>query len=254
MKLKFILPALALSALPANAAITIQSTADASGSQAYATTYFTGVSVSVGDILVVVHAPNKRTTTNTISAAFSAGSNSFSSVNSGDSGGQAAGWVFYSTITNAGTFDISLDTSNATKSVSHATTYFVLRSNVSGGTLSMLDTDGAAGSALTTLSLSNLTWSGSYNDYIALVGASIQTNTITSPGGDWVEQLDRGPNKRIVFKDEGSISSPLSSFTITSGTADNLAAAGIVIGETIPEPTAALLGSLGLLGLLRRRR
>ena len=252
MKLQSIAPILALSALSANAAITIQSTGNSGATQVYATTHFTGISVTAGDILVIVHAPNKRTTTNTITATFGSGSNTFSSVNSGDSGGQAAGWVFFSNITETGSFDINLDTSNATKTVSHATSYFVLRSDAIGGTLSVLDTDGNAGSSLTTLSLNNLSWSGSYNDYIALAGASIQTNTITSPGGDWVEQLDRGPDKRIVFKNEGTIASPLA-FTITS-VSDNLAAAGIVIAETIPEPAAALLGSLGLLGLLRRRR
>lgn len=252
MKPKIILTALAATTISSSAAITIASTGTSGATDVYAATMFSGISVLAGDVLVVNHSNNKRSTSNAITAAFSSGANAFSTVASGDSGSQAGSWVFYSTITEAGSFDITLDTSNATKTVSHATTYLILREDT-GGTLNVISQNANATSGGTTVSLA-FSWAGDYDDYLAIAGAAVNTGPVISPGGDWSEDLNRG-DKRLNYTNTAVSASPLNSFSVTTSASDNLSAAGIVIGATaIPEPASILLGSLGTLLLLRRRR
>jgi hypothetical protein len=238
-----------------HAAISLIANQDiANNSTNYGTTYFTGVTVQAGDILVVAHSPNKNTTTNTITLS-GIGSNTISSINSGSTGTTSAAWVFYSEISAAGTYDLVLDTSNSTKTVTQATSYFVLRPGA-GEVLTIAATDASVaptGSPVGSLAL-DFTMSPAVTDAYGIAAAAMNTSTFSGNPAGWTQEIS-GADKRRTFSNSDIDGASLSS-TWTAAAPTDMALAGIVVSAiAVPEPGTLGLGLASLAGLsLRRRR
>lgn len=269
--LSLVLIAVTLLASRLSAQIVVAALGDTVGSSpVYGSTYFTGLQLQVGDILVITQANNKNANSGgTISASFTtAGGNTFTALTSTPSGTTSGAWVFYSQITNATTTDVIIDTSSATKTVSQATSYYLLRpsagySLVVGATATASAT--AAASA-TTGSLS-FTLSPGYADAIGFAALAANTGTITQVPAGWARDQN-GNNKRQTFftgaiAGDGTYSgSPVNgSLFTTTWTTDistDFALAGVVIAANaapaIPEPASCVLLFCGLALVGRRLR
>jgi arylsulfatase A-like enzyme len=213
--------------------ITVLSSSSISGNSTYGSTgtlVFTNTAVQSGDIVVVAHGNNKNTSTNTISIS-GLGSNTIQSVNSGSSGTTSSAWVFYSSITAAGTYSVVLDTSNSTKSVAHATTLFVLRP-INGGTLSIASTDGSvatSSSPATSLSL-DFTMSPAVTTGYGIAAGAMNTSTFSGDPAGW-SPLVSAASKRETWANNAINGSSLSvPFSATAST--DMALAGIVVQIT----------------------
>lgn len=203
-------------------------TAAASGIE-YGTVFFSNVNVQAGDMVVIAHSPNKNTTTNTISVS-GLGTNAIQSVNSGSTGTQSSAWVFYSSITDtAGPFNIVLNTTNATKTVSQGTTLFVLRPT-NGGTLQVAGSPvGNAAASSSTLAL-GFTMSPAVSNALGLSAAATNGSFISGAPAGWNPEMASGTGgtKRATYLNAAiSGASHTASFT-TSATTD-IGLAGILV-------------------------
>ena len=199
----------------------------------YGSVFFSNITVQAGDLLVVSHAPNKNTALNTITLS-GLGPNTVQSVNSGSSGTTSAGWVFYSPITSTGTYSITLETTNATKTVSQSTSVIVLRATA--GTLQIAGTDGSVVSAspgATSLAL-DFTLSPPSSAAYGIAAATVNASVISAMPAGWTADKTSGTGgvKRGTYYNP-SVSG--SSHTATFGTtaASDIALAGIVV-EAVP--------------------
>lgn len=223
-------------------------------------TFFSSISVQAGDFLVVAHSNNKNNNgTNTITAAMTGISDTFSTIAPVASGGTAGAWIFYAPITANGTISaITLDTSSATKTVSQATQYYLIRPG-SGQTLSFGASDAQGGSASSSKSL-NFTFSSSNADYFAVSATAVGATagvTVTDPAG-WTQSVSGASKREIYYLDAstGGSSSLSVTSTVTGGT-DVQAFTGIVVLATtpVPEPsTYALIAGAASLGFIMVRR
>jgi hypothetical protein len=214
----------------------------------YSTIFFSSVTVQAGDVLVVAHSNNKNTSNNNIITLSGVGANVISSVNSGSTGTTAAAWVFYSPITVAGTFDLTLDTSNTTKTVTQSTSYFVLRPGINE-----LLTIASADTSVATTVLP-FTMIPSVTDAYGIAAASMFTSTFSANPAGWTQEIDGSSKRRTLSNADIDGTSLNSIFSATAST--DMALAGIVVAaSTVPEPSSALLG-LGTIavGIMRRRR
>lgn len=259
----FAMAALTLAA-SVSAQITIASNNGSSGSAASNGTYGTAwtnlssISVQAGDILIVAHSANKNPSSNTITAGLSGVSNTFSSVNSPTTGAASGVWLFYTSITQAGTASVTVNNS-AGGGVSHATWYYLLRPD-SGYDLSIgaTGTFSATATPGVTSGTINFNYSSSNTDYFGVSAASINAaTTLVDPAG-WTQSLT-SVTKREIYYVEGS-SAGTSSLSVTSTTVatSDLAMAGVVVIASptpIPEPsTYALWAGIGAVGALLVRR
>lgn len=251
MKSIIILSALAATTISSSAAITLASGPTNNGGD-YGTDYFTGVSVNVGDILVVAHSNNKRDNGNNSISMTGLGVNTINTLAGGDSGTQAAGWVFYSSITTAGTFNLTLDTNSTNKSVSESTTLYVIRGGV-GETLSVSATDIGNAAAATSQTLT-FNMSPAVVDAFGIVASGISNAAarVGTPAGWTGDNVGGAGNIRGNYSN-ADIDGVTESVTFNSDAAAGFSSAGIVV-SIVPEPSAALLGAIGSLMLLRRRR
>lgn len=193
----------------------------------YGAAFFTNISVQAGDVLVVAHAPNKNVTGNTISLT-GLGSNAVQSVNSGSSGTTSAGWVFYSTITAAGTYSITLETSNAAKTVSQSTSLIVLRP--SAGSLAVCATDGSViASAAISLAL-DFTMSPAVSHAYGVAAAAVNTDFVTGIPIGWTADKTSGTGgvKRGTYY-HADITGSSHSATFTTTAASDISLAGIIV-------------------------
>jgi arylsulfatase A-like enzyme len=192
----------------------------------YGTTYFSGVTVQAGDLVVVSHANNKNTSANTITLS-GLGGNTIQSVNSGSSGTTSSAWVFHSLITQAGTFDFTLDTSNTTtKTVSQATTLFVLRPST-GAVLEVVSTDGSVvASGATELAL-DFAMSPAVSNAYGIAAAAVNTSTLASNPAGWTQEVDGNLKRRTLSNADIDGSSHTATFSTAA--ASDIALAGIVV-------------------------
>lgn len=250
-----------------SAQIIIASSGDAVGTTPiYGSTYFSGVQLDVGDILVITHGNNKNAnSTNTITASFAGttgGANTFTALAAPSTGTTSGAWTFYSVITQATTADIILDTSSTTKTLAHVSSFYVVRPSAGyelavGGTATAVATN-TAQSTTGTLSFS---LNAGYADAIGFASLALNTGTATTTPSGWTRDQN-GVNKRGTFftgtLTSGAYSnSPISgtnfSTTWTTDVTTDLALSGIVITSTltgtqaIPEPSTWLLLSCGML-------
>ena len=263
MKSKIILAALAASTASASAAITLATGPTSSAGVNFGDTFFAGVTANVGDVLVVSHSNNRRDNgNNTISLAGLTG-NTVNTIAGGDSGAGAAGWVFYSSVTTAGTFDLTLNTNNTNLGVSESTTLYVLRSDTPGETLSIAATAAGTTDAGDSQTL-NFTFGSTVTDAFGIVASGISNDAARdgNPAGYTADTLGGAGDIRGNFSNSG-ISGLTESVTFNSQASDpsdpssdalaGFSSAGIVI-SAVPEPSTALLGALGSFLLIRRRR
>jgi hypothetical protein len=198
-----------------------------SGSGTYGSIFFTGISLQPGDVLVIAHSNNKNTSANTITLS-GLGSNPIQSINSGFTGTTSSAWVFTSAITQGGVYSLALDTSNSTKTVSHATSVVVLRPV--NGTLSVAASDtSVASSGATSLGLDlipSVAVSGAYG----VAAASMALSTINANPANWTQHADGNSKRRTLI--QPSLSGAAFTPTLTAVAASDLALAGVVIRVT----------------------
>lgn len=221
------------SAPPPTITVVTKTHAAATSGIAYGTAFFSNVSVQTGDVLVVAHANNKNTNGNTISLT-GLGANVIQSVNSGSSGTTSSGWVFYSTITDAaGPFNLTLNTTNASTSVSQATTLFILRP--SSGTLSIAASHTAVSSAspgVSSLDL-NFSMSPAVTTAYGIAAAAMNASTFTGVPGGWTGEVVAtvAAPKRMSLSN-AAVSGASLGVPFAATAATDMALAGIVVKVT----------------------
>lgn len=194
----------------------------------YGTAFFPGVLVQAGDVVVVAHANNKNTSTNAISLT-GLGANPVQGVSSGSSGTTSGAWIFHSAITTPGTFNLVLETSNTTKTVTQATTLFVLRA--SAGTLEVASTDGSVASAapgVTALNLDLGLTPPSANAYAIAAGA-VNASAFSGLPSGWTQELTSA-SKRLTSSNAAFDGAPAS---FASAASTDMALAGVVV-QAVP--------------------
>lgn len=219
----------------------------------YSQVFFSGVTVAAGDYLVVAHSNNKRDNGNNDISIAGAGSNSFTSLSAGDTGSGQGAWLFYSQIGSAGTFDLTLDSSNATKTVSQASTVWVVRA-APGEVVTLASTDtGVIGSG-TSLDL-DFSFASSLTNGFGF-GAGTTGDALGLASG-WTAPLSNGTGKRNTLFNN-SVTGPSLTSTFTTTNSSGIVLSGIVLTSTaVPEPTSAMLFGLGVvvsIGFRRRQR
>jgi len=214
----------------------------------YATAFSLSIDVQAGDILVVSHANNKRDNGNNTISATTAGV-TYTALGAGDSGDQSGAWLFYSTaFAAAATVDITLDTSNGTKTNSTISAYYVLRAGA-GESISLVESQTDVGPGFTgSITFADANSTGAFG--VLAQGLRNNATILTDPVG-WTED-NQNNNKRSLYS-SATVSNPSPSFDYDNE--DNYAIVGATFTTTaVPEPSSAALFGLGGLALIFRRR
>ena len=236
------------SLISSQAAISLVSSDDNSQGNTllYGSTFFSTVAVQAGDVLVLSHATNKRDNgSNTISAVVAG--ETFTSLAAGNSGGQAGAWLFYTTITADSSVFVTFNTSNATKTGSKTTSYYVLRAGA-GESIVLADSPVNADVAGTSLGLTLN--SGSTGGY-GIMAAASNLSTITGVPTGFTED-GSSASKRFNWSNANLASGDLNP-SVTVDSAD-FEAAVVASFVAVPEPSSTALLGLGGIALILRRR
>lgn len=255
MKGFVVLVALTAFSPSADAALVVGLSGDSNGSN-FATDPWFSVSANAGDMIVVAHSNNKRANGQNLVSATATGGLAFSSQDGGQlSGNNMGAYVFWAPVTTAGSFDVTLGTSNTTTTVSHATTWWVLESSTGpitvaeqGGGINAGDgtSDVFADADFSTLDSGLVFGAGA---------ASAGTLSVAEPGTLTRINNSGGSTREIYTGDLAGYAAGSSAFSIGSNAGGVTAAMVGFKTVAVPEPSSlALLACGGLLGVARRRR
>jgi len=229
-------------ALSAHAGINISSSFTDSGSSGSGavTGVFSSVSAQVGDVIVLTSATNKKGTSSALSAAQvgGTGATGFQMLHSNGQGTYPTAWVWYQTVTTAGTFDYEITGSSITAGFA----LYVVRADSGqvelADTAVWDDTDNADNGSPYSL---NYTFSSSLTDGVLIEAVNARTDLITEPV-TYTENWN-GSNKRVLISYDGVTGSSWSSvYTVSGGTANKQTSggAGVIFSEvsSSPQPPA----------------
>jgi arylsulfatase A-like enzyme len=231
-----------LAVLSIHAGINISSAYTDSGSSGTGavTGSFSSVSAQVGDVIVLTSATNKKGTSSTLSAAQvgGTGTTGAQTLHSNGQGTYPTAWVWYQTVTTAGTFDYEITGSSITAGFA----LYVVRADSGqielAGAAAWDDTDNADNGSSYSL---DYTFGASLTDGVLIEAVNARTDLITESVA-YTENWN-GSNKRVLLSYDGVTGSSWNSvYSVSGGTAgkQTSGAAGVAFSEvsSAPQPPA----------------
>ncbi|MBI9021007.1 MAG: hypothetical protein JEZ10_07120, partial [Verrucomicrobia bacterium] len=213
-----------VTAPPASAAIAIVSSASQNfnaTSGIIATSLYSSVSVQAGDVIVLATATNKKGATAPLSSLSLGGSAVLGTVTGLKNGMDTypTSWGWYYTVATGGTVDLGVVT-DTTVGITAGTACYVLRAASGNIALAASSTwDDADNADNGTSYPLNYTFSSTLTDGVLIEIISARTDLITEPV-TYTEDLNGGPDKRIIASFDGITGTAHSSvYTLSGGTA-----------------------------------